>query len=75
MLTLAFQTTMEELGAGEALECYEKSFMGHSSGCLEDKTWRERQTAEAQLMGFQREMRILNTLCPKGKMVFWALEG
>lgn len=26
-------------------------------------------------MRFQREMRTLNSLCPKGIMVFWALEG
>lgn len=71
---MVFQTNMEELGAGETLECY-KSFMGHSRGSLEDKTWREMQTAEARLMRFQREMRTLNSLCPKGIMVSWALEG
>lgn len=67
-----FQKIMEELGAGETLECYKQSFMGPSRGSLEDKTWREMQTAEAGLMRFQREMRTLNFLSLKGIMVFWA---
>lgn len=68
---------MEELGAGEALECCKQSLMGHSSGSMEDKMWREMRPAEARLMRSQRETKTFNSVFQKkdGVLSPGGLEG